>query len=150
MSKDFGTTATDISTNVTSLGLNTDMSLVRSLRTSVDISYTETAFLDLLGAGRRDTLWQFTANLGTALTTHIRTNLAYSYMINYSNLSGASFTRQTLSLNITAQLLGHDHLFRPPSLFPVRRSPRRRRRSRVAGPAGRGSRRSPRRNSSTP
>lgn len=100
--KGFSTTSTDISTDTTSLGLATDISLVHSLRTSLGLDYTETDFLGSRGLGRADTLWQFTANVGTAITTHIRTNLAYAYEVNYSNASGASFVRQTLSLNLQA------------------------------------------------
>ena len=102
VNKGFTTTSTDISTNTTSVSLNSDLSLIHSLRTALGIDYTETAFLGVRGLGRADTLWQFTANLGTAINTHISTNLAYAYMVNYSNTAGASFVRQSLSLNLRA------------------------------------------------
>jgi hypothetical protein len=100
--KEFGTSSTDINLNTTSISLNTDMNLIRRLRTSAQICYVGTEFLGIKGAGRRDTLWQFVFNLGTAITTHVRANLAYAYMINYSNVGSASFTRQTLSLTLSA------------------------------------------------
>jgi len=102
VNKDFGTSSTDVSTDTTSVSVDTDINAIRRLRTSIDTSYTETQFLGALGAGRRDTLWQIVANLGTAITTHIRANLSYAYEINYSNLGGASFTRETLSLTLSA------------------------------------------------
>ena len=102
VNKGFSTTSTDISTDVTSASINADLSLIHSLRTALGLDYTETAFLGARGLGRADTLWQFTANLGTAITTHLRTNLAYAYEVNYSNSSGAAFTRQDLSLNLQA------------------------------------------------
>jgi len=98
----FSTSSTDVSLDTTSVSLNTDINAIRRLRTGVNISYAETQFLGTLGAGRRDTLWQFIANLGTAITTHVRANLSYAYMINYSNVGSASFTSENLSLTLSA------------------------------------------------
>jgi hypothetical protein len=100
--KSFGTSSTDVNLDTTTISLNTDVNLVRRLRTSFMVSYTGTDFLGVKGAGRADTLWQFVVNLGTAVTTHLRANLAYAYMINYSNVGSAEFTRQTLSLTLSA------------------------------------------------
>ena len=102
ISRGFSTSSTDVNINTTNVALTTDVNAIRRLRTNFVVSYTETAFLGVLGAGRRDTLWEFVANLGTAITTHVRANLAYAYMINYSNLGSAEFTRQTLSLTLSA------------------------------------------------
>jgi len=98
----FSTSSTDVSLDTSSVSLNTDINAIRRLRTSVVTSYTETQFLGTLGDGRRDTLWQLVGNLGTAITTHVRANISYAYEVNYSNLGGASFTRETLSLTLSA------------------------------------------------
>jgi len=102
VNKAFSTSSTDVSLDTTSVSLNTDVSAIRRLRTSFDISYTGTDFLGVAGGGRRDTLWQFIANLGTAITTHVRANLAYAHTINYSNFSSAEFTSNTISLTLSA------------------------------------------------
>jgi hypothetical protein len=100
--KAFSTSSTDVNLDTTSVSLNTDVNAIRRLKTSFLVSYTGTDFLGLAGAGRRDTLWQFVAHLGTAVTTHVRADLAYAYMVNYSNSAGAAFTSQSLSLTLSA------------------------------------------------
>ena len=42
------------------------------------------------------------ADIGTALTTHLRVNLNYTWMENYSNLSSGRFVRETLTLTLIA------------------------------------------------
>jgi len=102
INKGFGTSSTDVSLDTTSVSLDADVNVFHRLRTSFITSLTGTDFLGALGAGRRDRLWQSVANLGTSVTTHIQVNLAYAYMINYSNVGDAAFTRQTLSLALSA------------------------------------------------
>ncbi len=102
VNKGFSTSSTDVSLDTTGVSLNTDVNAIRRLRTGFVISCTKTDFLGIQGAGRRDTLWQFIANVGTAITTHIRANLAYAHTINYSNFSGAEFTGNSISLTLSA------------------------------------------------
>ena len=47
-------------------------------------------------------LLQLTADLGTAITTHLRVNLNYTYLENYSNLSSGKFIRETITLTLIA------------------------------------------------
>lgn len=99
---DFSTTSTDISVNRLSTGINATASLSSRYIGGAGLDYTLSNFLGVAGAGRQDNMFDFTANLGVALTTHIRTSLNYSYSINYSNFPNASFERQTLALSVTA------------------------------------------------
>jgi hypothetical protein len=101
-SKDLSVSSTDITTDTTSISGIADFTLGKQLRTNIGVSYVGTDFLGPDSLGRRDMLWEFPVNLGTALTTHIRVNLAYAYMINTSTLSDSSFTRETVTLSLQA------------------------------------------------
>jgi len=79
-----------------------DFTLGKQLRTNIGVTYVGTDFLGPNSLGRRDTLWEFPVNIGTAINTHIRVNLAYAYMINTSTLSNSSFTCETITLSLQA------------------------------------------------
>jgi len=102
VSKDFAITATDIQTDTTSEGVSMDASLGHRWRTNLGMTHVGTDFLGAAGAGRRDSLWEFTANVGTGLTTHIRVNLGYLYEINTSTLSSVEFVDQNITLSLFA------------------------------------------------
>ncbi len=112
LNQDFSTTSTDVSVNRATAGLNATFSLSSKYIANAGVSYTRSDYLGKAGeipgpngsAGinRRDYMFQFNASIGAAITTHIRTSLAYSYTLNTSNLSSASFERQSLALTIVA------------------------------------------------
>jgi len=102
LDKDFSISSTDVKTNTLQAGLTSDFALFQRFKTSIGGNYTGTVFLGPLSQGRRDRLYQVFVNVGTALTTHIRVNLEYAYMVNYSTLAVGHFTRQLLTLAITA------------------------------------------------
>lgn len=102
ISEDFSTSATDISTNRLNLGLHMTTSLTSKLIGNVGVSWAQTDFLGVAGEGRQDELFTFDASIGMAITTHVRTTLAYVYMLNRSNKSAYDFERQTLTLTIAA------------------------------------------------
>jgi hypothetical protein len=101
-SKDFNITAEDVETNATTLSASMDAALGHRWRTNAGIVHVGTQFLGKAGLGRRDSLWEFTANVGTGLTTHIKINFGYVYEINYSNLSSAEFYVQSYNVSIFA------------------------------------------------
>jgi len=98
----FSTTSTDLSVDRLSAGLHATLSLSSKYIVGTGLSWTHSVFLGKAGAGRVDDLFQFDASIGFALTTHVRTSFSYMYQVNYSNLSGASFERQTFSLTLSA------------------------------------------------
>ncbi|HYD84015.1 MAG TPA: outer membrane beta-barrel protein [Opitutus sp.] len=102
LNSDFSTTSTDITVLRTSGGLHATASLSSKYIVGSGITYTISNFLGIAGAGRRDEMLQFDASLGLALTTHIRTSVAYSYMLNRSNFPGSDFERHTAAFTITA------------------------------------------------
>jgi hypothetical protein len=100
--EDFSTTSTDINVNRASAGVHATFSLSSKYIGNTGITYTKSDFLGAAGLGRKDTMFQFDASIGLAITTHIRTSLAYIYSINESNSPGAAFHRQSLSLSVIA------------------------------------------------
>ena len=102
LNQDFSTTSTDISVNRASAGLHATFSLSSKYIANAGVTYTLSDFLGTAGQGRKDYMFQFDASVGVAITTHIRTSLAYAYTLNTSNLSSASFERQTLTFTIVA------------------------------------------------
>ena len=96
------TSATDVSTNRLSAGLHGNAALVSKLVTNAGVTYSITHFLGVAGLGRRDDLFQFDASIGLALTTHVRLSLSYVYMINWSTLAAADFTRESVTLTAVA------------------------------------------------
>ena len=78
------------------------MALGHRWRTNAGIIHVGTDFLGKAGLGRKDSLWEFTANVGTGLTTHIKINFGYVYEINYSNLSSAEFKVQSYNVSLFA------------------------------------------------
>jgi hypothetical protein len=99
--KDFGISSTDITTDTTDLSLAAETVLAKRFRTEMKVTYVPTDFLGRAGLGRRDRLWEFQPNLGTAITTHIRCNLGYGYLINYSNFPNSEFTNEVITLSVT-------------------------------------------------
>jgi hypothetical protein len=101
-SKDFNITAQNVETNATTVSGSVDMALGHRWRTNAGIIHVGTDFLGKAGLGRKDSLWEFTANVGTGLTTHIKINFGYVYEINYSNLSSAEFKVQSYNVSLFA------------------------------------------------
>lgn len=102
LSRNFSTSATDVSVNRTTAGLHAAASISSQYIANAGIAYTISDFLGKAGAGRRDDMLQFDASIGLALTTHFRATLSTIYMLNYSNFAPAEFERFTVSLALAA------------------------------------------------
>jgi hypothetical protein len=102
VSKSFAISSTDITTDTINYRVEAETVLAKRFRTEMSVTYVPTAFLGRTGLGRRDRLWEFQPNLGTAITTHIRCNLGYGYLINYSNFADSAFTNEVITFSATA------------------------------------------------
>jgi len=112
LNQDFSTTSTDISVNRATAGLSATFSFSSKYIVNTGVSYTRSNYLGKpgeipgpdgsTGINRKDYMFQFNVSIGAAITTHIRTSLAYSYTLNTSNLSSAAFARESLSFTIVA------------------------------------------------
>jgi hypothetical protein len=101
VTKNFSISSTDINLDTTNYSLAAETVVAKRFRTEMKVNYVPTDFLGRAGLGRRDRLWEFQPNLGTALTTHIRCNLGYGYLINYSNFASAAFRSEVITLSLT-------------------------------------------------
>lgn len=101
-SKAFGISSTNVITDTTTAGVTGSGNVGKRFRTDIGVTGVWTDFLSPNGLGRRDTLIEVPVDLGTALTTHLRVNLNYTWMENYSNLSAGRFIRETLTLTFIA------------------------------------------------
>jgi hypothetical protein len=102
VSKDFAISAEDVETNATVFSASMDAAIGRRWRTNTGITHAGTVFLGAGGIGRKDSLWEFMANVGTGLTTHIKINFGYTYEVNSSNYSNVEFVAQTYNVSIFA------------------------------------------------
>jgi hypothetical protein len=102
VSKGFSISSTDITLDTINYHLDAETVIAKRFRTEMAVTYVPTDFLGTAGLGRRDRLWEFQPNVGTALTTHIRCNLGYGYLINYSNIAASEFTNEVITLSATA------------------------------------------------
>lgn len=102
LTDDYSITATDISVNRTTTGLHAAFSLSSKYAGSAGFAYTVSEFLGETGGGRRDEMLQFDASIGVAITTRIRTSVAYDYSINYSTHATADYERHNLGLSLIA------------------------------------------------
>jgi hypothetical protein len=102
VSKGFQISSTDITTDTIDYRLDAETVLLKRFRTEMSVTYVPTDFLGRTGLGRRDRLWEFQPNVGTAITTHIRCNVGYGYLINYSNVADAAFTNEVITFSATA------------------------------------------------
>lgn len=96
-------TATDLSVNRATSGLQASFSLTNKITASAGASYTVSDYLGTAADGRQDETLQFNASLGAALNTRLRTSLGYDYSVNYSTLSAADYERHSLNLSLTAK-----------------------------------------------
>lgn len=102
VSKAFTISSTDITLDTINYGISAETVLAKRFRTAVAVTYVPTDFLGRAGLGRRDRLWEFQPNIGTAITTHIRCNLGYGYLVNYSNFADSAFTNEVITFSATA------------------------------------------------
>ncbi len=102
-SKDFTTTATDISvdTSAFSLSANLKPALRVKLVCDAGVEYATSNFLGTAGGGRADRAWTFNAGVSAPLSSKISVALAYIYTDNRSNVAYSQFTRYTVTGNLS-------------------------------------------------
>jgi hypothetical protein len=116
VSKDFSTTATDASVDVTSAALDTSYAFNRKLAFSLGAGWGATKFLGesgrvitslgppvVLGEQRQDTYANWSAGLTYSLNEHLKMAASYSWFENWSSSSVADFLRSSWSLNLSSR-----------------------------------------------
>jgi uncharacterized protein (PEP-CTERM system associated) len=104
-SKDFTTTATDISVDATAFSLSASLKPALRLKLVLDtgIEYSTSDFLGLKGAGREDWALSFNAAASVPLTSKVSASLAYTYTDNHSNVAFSQFARYTVTFNLSVR-----------------------------------------------
>lgn len=103
VSKDFQTTATDVSVDSTSFNLSAALKPTGKINVNPGIGYSISRFLGSKGNGREDKSPTATLNVSMALTSHISASISYAYIVNQSNVAFSDFGRHTASVNLSAR-----------------------------------------------
>lgn len=116
VSKDFSTTATDASVDVTSADISAGYSMTSKIAWSLSGGWGVTRFLGeggrlvlqpgpppLLGAQRVDTYATWSAGVAVTLHAHLKSGLTYSWFENWSSGSYADFIRSSWTLNLSSR-----------------------------------------------
>jgi hypothetical protein len=115
-SKDFSTTATDASVDVTSADVSMGYTMNSKVSWSLSGGWGQTRFLGesgrlviqpgpppLLGAHRVDTYATWSAGVAVTLHAHLKSALTYSWFENWSTGTYADFIRSSWSLNLSSR-----------------------------------------------
>lgn len=104
-SKDFTTTATDVSVDTSAFSLSANLKPALKVKLVLDagVEYSTSDFLGLAGDGRRDHAWTFNAGVVAPLFSQVSAALAYTYTDNRSNIAFSQFTRYTVTCNLTVR-----------------------------------------------
>lgn len=102
VSKDFMTTATDISVDGTGVNLQAELKPAGKVNIRFGVNYSTSRYLGSLGGGRRDHAPGFNASVSLVVIAHVSASLTYAYTDNHSNVAYSDFTQHTASLNLSA------------------------------------------------
>lgn len=103
VSKDFMTTATDISVDVTSITVSTVLRPGGRLAVNLGLGYSVSRYLGRRGDGREDHTPTAEAGISLPISSHFSASLSYAYTFNQSNLAYSYFRRHTATLSVSAR-----------------------------------------------
>ena len=103
ISKDFMTTATDITVDATTFGISASLNPMPKLRLSSGMGYTISRYLGSRGGGREDRAPSVNAAVSFTLTSRISSSISYAYTDNQSNVALSDFSRQTATFTLSAR-----------------------------------------------
>jgi len=109
LAKDFSTSASDTSIDVTTAGLDLQYSYSTKLTTGAGIGHGLNRFLGRGGlisgtaTHREDTSFDWGARISYVYSQHLQTTLSYTYLKNWSNVSSSDFERNSWSLGVSSR-----------------------------------------------
>ncbi|MBC7368626.1 MAG: outer membrane beta-barrel protein [Undibacterium sp.] len=109
VAKDFSTTASDTSIDVTTAGLDFQYAYSAKITFGANTGYGNNRFLGRgglipgTGVHREDTSFDWGARVSYVYSQHLQTNLSYSYMKNWSNAGSSDFERSSWSLGASSR-----------------------------------------------
>jgi hypothetical protein len=101
-SKDFQTTATDVSVDNTAFNLSASLKPTGKVSLGVGTGYSISRFLGPKGGGREDRALSLNASASTSFTSHISASISYAFSVNHSNVAYSDFGRHTATLTLSA------------------------------------------------
>jgi hypothetical protein len=104
VSKDFTTTATDISVDSTSFDLSATVKPNMKIKIALtgEAGYTNSRFLGIKGGGRDDRTYSFLLKMSVPIKTHFAASLSCGFLTNGSSFDYAVYDRFTTSLTLSA------------------------------------------------
>ncbi len=103
LSKDVSTTSTDLSVDTLSTGLDAQYAWNAKTSFSAGTGWSDSKFLGLLGAGRRDDSWNWSVAMNRTINSHLKASLSYSFSQNWSTLSFADYSRRAAILSLASR-----------------------------------------------
>jgi hypothetical protein len=103
VSRDFGTTSTDIGTAGFSAMLELKTTHSGRLSSLAGVTYGTTDFIGARGAGRADTYLILSAGVTLTLREQIRLAFTYTRLENWSTLAAADYSRDAISVAVTSR-----------------------------------------------
>jgi hypothetical protein len=101
--RDFNTTAVGGSTDSLSAQLRGYYDFNRKYQANGGLGYGRNRFLDGTTAGRRDEFFSWDVGLAANWSQHLRVNVSYNYLRNWSTVSFSDFERTGYSLSIDSR-----------------------------------------------
>lgn len=103
VSKDFVTTATDVSVDVAAFSLSATYKPLPKLSLNAGAGYSLSDYLGQPGAGREDRAFSCNAEISFAFSPQISSSISYSNLDNDSNSAFSDFARHTIAFKLSAR-----------------------------------------------
>ncbi len=103
ISKDFATTSTDLSSDSFASSLDAKWSVNSKLSFTAGVGYGTIDYLGIRGANRQDTYSTLTATGRYLITDKVHLSLSASRLTNWSTLPMADYTRNAITLGVSAR-----------------------------------------------
>ncbi len=103
LGKDFTTTATNISTDSLTAGIQGQYAHDARLSFVAGVGYGLNKFLGPLGGGRQDQSLSWNAGVNYSYNDHFKVSLNYDYFINWSTLAASSFARHGVNVTVSSR-----------------------------------------------
>lgn len=103
LTKDVSVSSTDLSTDTLAANLNVQYVLNSKYSVYADTGFGDTRFLGAAAAGRQDRFFTVGGGVNYAMLTHLKASLGYAYFQNWSTLSLADYSRNTVTLSLSSR-----------------------------------------------
>jgi hypothetical protein len=103
LSKDFSTTASNLSADTLATRLRAAYTMNSKVVCSTGTGWADSHFLGQAGGARHDNNWNWDADVKYILSDHMSVSLIYRFLQNWSTLPLADFVRHDVSLSLTAR-----------------------------------------------